>query len=127
MAQKTPVGGVRRSHFELRSAGALTTATECRVDVYVDGQSAPDATLSAAATSTCAIKAGHTGLYSYTYSVAGLAAGTHLLEVILVRINTNDTLTGYGMSDTLVDGVVSSPVNNMSTDQVTLKLSGSCC
>ena len=127
MAAKTPVGGVRRSYFELRSAGVLTNALEVRVDVYVDGQSAPDAVLSAAATSTCALKGGHVGLYAYTYSVAGLTAGMHLQDVILVRLNSGDTLKGYGMSDTIVEGVISNPLNTISTDQVTLKLSGSCC
>lgn len=127
MAQKTPVGGVRRSYFEFRNAGVLTTAAEIRVDVYVDGQTAPDPTLSAAATSTCAVKAGQPGLYVYSYSVAGIAAGTHLLDLISVRVTTNDPLRGAGMADTVVDGVISNPVNTVATDHITLKLSGSCC
>lgn len=127
MAQKTPTGGVRRSHFEYRSNGALATANEVRIDVYVDGQSSPDVTLSAAATANCAQKAGQTGLYAYTYSVAGLTAGTHILEVISIRPTSNGALTGFALADTLIDGVIASPVTTVSTDQVMLKLSGACC
>lgn len=127
MAQKTPVGGVRRSYFEFRNSGVLTTAAEVRIDVYVDGQSAPDPILSQAATASATLKAGQVGLYTYSYSVAGYAAGTHLLDMIYVRVNSGDPIKGAGMTESIVDGVISNPVNTVSTDQITLKLSGSCC
>lgn len=127
MAQHTPVGGVRRSHFEFRSSGVLTTVAEVKIDVYVDGQTAPDPTLSAAATASCTEKAGLTGLYVYSYSVAGIAAGAHVLDVIQVRLTTNAQFIGAGLADSIVDGVLSNPVSQVSTDSITLKLSGSCC
>ena len=125
MAYKAPQGGIRRNQFVILSSGLQTVPTDLDIRVYKDHQASPDAVLSAEAMANLA--ATEDGVYRYSYSVAGIAAGTHLLDEIRIQILPEDPLGVWQMFDCIVEGVLDATQAVTSTNSLTLKLQGDCC
>ena len=125
MSDKAPQGGIRRNQFLVLVGGAHVTPHAIDIRVYKDHQASPDAILSAEAVGNLA--ASETGVYRYSYSVAGIAAGTHLLEEIRIQVLPTDPLTVWHLLDCHVEGVVDASVAVPSADTITLKLQGRSC
>jgi len=125
MAGLAPQGGIRRHQFLVLVGGVHTTATDVDIRVYKDHAVTPDATLSAEALGN--LVESQTGVYRYSYSVAGIAAGTHLLDEIWVQPTGGDTLAIRDMDDAIVNGVLDQTLAVPNTDSVTLKLRSSSC
>lgn len=125
MSNKAPQGGIRRGQFVVLSSGLQTVPTTVDIRVYKDHQASPDAVLTAEAMANLA--ATEDGVYRYSYSVAGIAAGIHLLEEIRIQILPEDPLGVWQMFDAIVEGVLDSTQAVTSTNSLTLKLQGDCC
>ena len=125
MADKAPQGGIRRSQFMILVGGQQITPHEINLRVYKDHQIAPDSVLSAEANAN--IQAAETGIFRYSYSVAGIAAGTHLLEEIRVRVLPTDPLSVWYQVDAIVEGVFDNTVSAPASDSITLKITGGSC
>lgn len=125
MSDKAPQGGIRRNQFVVLVGGVHVTPGTIDIKVYKDHQQSPDAVLSAEAMAN--LHASEVGVYRYSYSVAGIASGTHLLEEIRIAVQPIDPLAIWHLLDCYVEGVVDSNVAMRSTDSVTLKLTGGSC
>lgn len=125
MAVKAPQGGIRREQFVILVSGLQTTPNDLEIRVYKDHQASPDAALSAEAMANLAEV--ETGVYRYSYSVAGIACGTHLLDEIRVQVLPEDPMTVWQMLDCLVEGVLDATVALPSTSSLTLRLQGNSC
>lgn len=125
MADKAPEGGIRYNQFIVLSAGAHVTPDTIDIKVYQDHQATADANLSAEAVGN--LQEIETGVYRYSYSVAGIGAGTHLLEEVRVKVLPSDDLKVWHQFDCFVEGVISGASPAVSTDSLTFKLSGKSC
>lgn len=121
----TPFGGIRRGTLDIYVGGVLFSPDEVTVDVYVGGLNTPDATLTAAATASVAERA--TGLYTYEYSVAGIAAATQIRELIKTRQTEDDDLVPVAQKMTVIAALAEA--SGLTADQMCIKLvqSAGCC
>lgn len=124
MAVKAPQGGVRRDQFMILVDGVHVSAHEVQIRVFVDHGSTPDSALSAEAQSN--LEETETGVYRYSYSVAGLAAGTHLLDEIRLRIDSTDASVVWHQLDAIVEGIFDMSSALEAPNTITVKLTGSC-
>lgn len=125
MPSQAPQGGIRREQFLFFVDGAHTTPHSIEIKVYKDHQATPDSALSAEATGNLSEVA--TGVYRYSYSVAGIKAGTHLLDEVVAAVNNGDTPRVWKQQDAIVEGVLDSTLATSTTDSITLKLTGGSC
>jgi hypothetical protein len=125
MPSQAPQGGIRREQFLFLVDGAHTTPEVIEVKVYKDHQASPDSALSAEATAN--LSEVSTGVYRYSYSVAGIRAGTHLLDEIVASVNPGDPSRVWKMLDAIVEGVLDSTLATSSTESITLRLTGGSC
>lgn len=126
MTDIAPQNSIRRTFVVFRdSNGDLFDPAEIAVDVFLDGQASADVTRSAEATTNVSQKA--TGLYILSYSVAGLSAGTYILEEVRIKPTAPDPFETYELKDAIVQGVVSATLAANVSDSIAIKLKSDGC
>ena len=125
MAVKAPQGGVRRDQFMVLVDGQHVTPFEIVIRVFRDHGSTPDSALSAEAQAN--LEETETGVFRYSYSVAGIEAGVHLLDEIRLRILSADESRVWHQLDCIVEGVLDLSSALDAPNTITINMAGKCC